>query len=116
MSSRSGIARQHQRRPVIVLVVRAVHVGSGVEQQVEHVAALGLDRDVQRLRTATPERMRADGVDHLRRSRENAADLVDLACADQLEKPVDDLIAGQRWRGGRRAGGQRLAPAPRHGT
>ena len=109
-----GIARQHHRRPVIVLVVRAVYVGSGAEQQIEHVAALGLDRDVQWLGTTAPERMRADGVDHGRRSRENPADLVESSSANQLEKPLDHLIAVSaldrptaRWPPG-------LAPAPQH--
>ena len=101
------ISRQHQRRPMLVLAIGAVHVRSCLEQQIEHVAALRFDRDVQRLGAPTPERMRADHIDHLRRRRENSADLVDLPRANQLEESFDDLIARQRWCGGCLAGGDR---------
>ena len=81
---------------MIVLIVGPVDVGSGLEQELEHVAPFGFDRDVQRLRAAAPERMRADCVDHLRRCRKDAADFVDLTRAHQLEEPLNDLVSRQR--------------------
>jgi hypothetical protein len=51
--------------------------------------------------------MRTDGVDHLRRRREDAADLIDPTRANQLQKLVGDLISGQRRFGRRVAGRQR---------
>ena len=80
----------------MVLIVGPVHVGPCLEQELEHVAPLGFDRDVQRLRAAAPERMRANHVDHLRRSRKDAADFVDLTSAHQLEEPLNDLVSRQR--------------------
>ena len=80
---------------MLVLVVRAVHIGSGLEQQIEHVAPLCFDGHVQRLRAAAPERMGTDGIDHRRRRCKDAADLIDLARADELQKPLNDLVSSR---------------------
>ena len=40
--------------------------------------------------------MRADHVDHLRRSRKDAADFIDLTRAHHLEEPLNDLVSRQR--------------------
>ena len=75
MSARSAREGEHQRRPMVIFRIAAVHVGAGGEEQVEHVAALRLDRDVERLRPAAPIRMRADRVGERRRGGERGADL-----------------------------------------
>ena len=91
---------------MVVLIVHAVDVGAGVEQQVEQVPPPGFDRDVKGLRPAAPERMRAYGVDHVGRGREDSADLVDAAGADEPQERLDHVVAGElrrsrrltRWR------------------
>src|SRR4029077_4687200 len=86
-----AIDGQHERRPVIVLVVPTVHVSAAREQQIEKGGASRLDGHMQRLRAAAPEWMRTDGVDHFRRGIENVADVVDQASADELEELLDGL-------------------------
>ena len=79
-----AIDGQHQRRPVTVAVGRAVDAGAVRQEQVNNVASLALNGDVQRLRPAAPERVRSDGVHEGGRRLQHRPDVVNPAGSDAL--------------------------------
>ena len=81
-----------RRRPVVVLIVCAVDVRAGIEQQVEHLVPSGFDGDVERLRPAAPERVGSDRVDQIGRALEQRPRLVDSAGADEFQERGCKLI------------------------
>ena len=83
---RVAMDREHQRRPEIIFAVAAVRIGARVEQQSDHVPALRLDRDVERLRPSAPIGMRADSICQPRIGGEQVTHQMSVAVADGAEE------------------------------
>jgi hypothetical protein len=87
---------QHERRPMLIVVVGTIDVRARGYEQVEHVPALPLDGNVQRLRSTTPIRMRADRIDQSRFCRECDLHVPEATVSDGTQERGNCLVCRQR--------------------
>ncbi|HEY7551349.1 MAG TPA: hypothetical protein VH913_17770 [Hyphomicrobiaceae bacterium] len=81
---------------MLVLIVGATDVRASGNEQVEHIPPLRLDGNVQRLRSAAPIWMRANGVGQPRFPRECRLHVMEAAVSDGTQESRNGLVGRQR--------------------
>jgi hypothetical protein len=82
-----------------VFGVLTIDIRTATQQELDDLAAFGLDRDVQRLRATTPKRMRPDGVDEPGLGSESVRHDRDFPVADGVQERCDGrFIEITSWR------------------